>query len=283
MKEYLEYTEDALINRVLLLSFTNEVNIIVEDTGKEFEYQKIFQRIFKDKYKISNIFPMNGKEGVKNALDFYGKIHQGNNNFYIVDGDFDLILDKERINEEYFIYLDRYNIESYFIDKEATILYMSNKLKKMQQEVEKEIEYDNWYMDTYSKLEKLFLAYVVGQAELPDEKNVGISQYTYLDKNGLFDVDKINQYEMKLKKSILNYDALMEFYYKRYKLLLNGDYERLICGKYILSSLVNYLRKKTGKNFREDDFRFFLITQFDIKKLSFIREKIDNIMDEYCL
>lgn len=130
MENTLSYSEEALINRVLFLSDFNEINIFVEDEYREFEYERIFDRLFSYKLKINHIFAMKGKNGVKKAFEQYGDKYDNKPAIYVVDGDFDLILKKDVIHHNNFIYLEKYNIESYYIDKDATFRFMSGKMKE---------------------------------------------------------------------------------------------------------------------------------------------------------
>lgn len=43
----LSFSEDALLNRVLFISGKNKINLFVEDTNKEFEYEEIFEKFFR--------------------------------------------------------------------------------------------------------------------------------------------------------------------------------------------------------------------------------------------
>lgn len=274
MEDVLEYTSEGLLNRVMFLSSANEINIFVEDRDKEYEYQNIFERLFCDEIIIKKIFATGGKLEVEKAYREYGDVYENKKNFYIVDGDFDLLLDKPMIDKPNYIYLQKYNIESYYIDKNATLLYMSGKMKKVKEEVDSEIGYDDWYVDTYGKLEHLFLAYAVAQKELPEEINVGISGYTYLNEQGFVSIEKVNDYETKLKERIVDYALKLNMCKERYEEVLNSDPTRLICGKYLLCSLAQYLRKKTRKTFREDDFKYFMLSMFDISCLNFVKQRI---------
>lgn len=155
---------------------------------------------------------------------------------------------------------------------------MAGKMKKVKEEVEFAISYDEWCEDTYRKLEHLFLVYAVAQMELLEESNVGISEYTYLDEQGLVSIEKVNAYENRIKERIADYDLKLNMCLKRYENVLNSDPMKLICGKYILCSLTQYLRKKTRKTFKEDDFRYFMLNMFDISCLSFVKQRITALM-----
>lgn len=278
MEEGLFYSEDALLNRVIFLSGSNDINIIVEDEYKEYEYENIFNRLFSYKIIINNIFPMKGKPGVKKAFEEYGTNYEGKPSVYLVDDDFDTIMEKEKIEHPNFIYLDRYNIESYYVDKRAILKFMAGKMKRRQRDIVDEIDYESWENTTYCKLENLFINYVIGQAVFPEEKNVGISPYIYIDSKGYIDDNKINDYVIQLQERIPNYDELYLFYNKKYQELLEGNANRLICGKYVIASLSQYLRKKVNTTFKEDDFRYYLVGEFDIKKLDYVKESIEKLL-----
>lgn len=274
MEDFFEYTSNGLLNRVMFLSSANEINIFVEDRDKEYEYQNIFERLFGDEITVKKIFAVGGKLEVEKAYREYGDVYDNKKNFYIVDGDFDLLLEKTMIDKPNYIYLQRYNIESYYVDKNAILSFMAGKMKKVKEEVDSEICYDDWREDTYSKLERLFLNYAVAQKELLEETNVGISEYTYLDEQGLISIKKVNDYESRLKERIDGYNLKLNMCKKRYEDVLNSDPTRLICGKYILCSLAQYLRKKTGKTFGTDDFKYYILSIFDVSCLNFVKERI---------
>ena len=277
MDEGLFYSEEALVNKVMFLTEYNDINIIVEDELKEYEYEKIFERMLKYSVKI---FPMKGKPGVKKAFENYGETYEGKPTFYIVDGDFDIIMNKSMIQHNNYIYLEKYNIESYYIDSCAVHKFMCGKLKKVSKEIKKILEYSTWEKDTYEKLQRLFLNYLIAQKVFPQEKNVGISAHCYVEKNGAISLEKVCQYEESLKKRIKDYDKIKKQIIRKFEMDLSGDPTRLICGKYVLASLVTYLRRQKGVNFKEDDFRYFLVCEFDINKLDYVKDKIINIVEK---
>lgn len=274
------YSQEALLNRVLFLSDLNDINIFVEDEYKEFEYENIFNRLFSEDLVVNNIFPMKGKPGVEKAFEIYGTNYEGIPAIYIVDGDFDIIMDKKTIDHPNYIYLNKYNIESFYVDRGATIRFMAGKMKKRQKEIINIIAYDTWESDTYNKLEKLFLNYIVAQKAIPDEKNVGISPHKYIDSKGYISSIKIDRYISELREKVTNYESLYDIYKQRFQECLEGDKSRLICGKYLIASLACYLRKRTKVTFKEDDFRYYLVGEFGIRKLGFLKRKIEDILKE---
>ena len=61
MEEELKYSDNALLN--LDLFFDNEINFYIEDEGKEYRYETIFNELFN--VKIESIFALGGKNNLK--------------------------------------------------------------------------------------------------------------------------------------------------------------------------------------------------------------------------
>lgn len=277
MNDGLSYSNLGLSNRLLFYSDYNDINIIVEDEHKEFIYENIFQRMFNNRIKINKILPMKGKKGVEKAFQEYGCVYDGKPVIYLVDGDFDLVMGKQMICSPNYIYLEKYNIESYYIDEKAVLKYMAGKMKTIQKNVSDKIEYSNWVDMIYDAMKELFINYMIAQEVFPEEKNVGISPHTFFYKNGYVNTEKIEEYINQLKCRIVDYDVKYDLYKGRFEIVLSGDTTRLVCGKYLLASLSNYLREKVKVKFKEDDFIYFLASSFDIKTLNFVRDRILNI------
>lgn len=278
MEEGLFYSEAALLNRALFYSDYNDVNIFVEDEGKEYIYEDIFQRMFDYQIKIRKILPMKGKPGVEKAFKEYGCEYDGKPAIYLVDGDFDLVMGKKMIVNPNYIYLEKYNIESYYIDEKAVLRFMAGKMKKTQKSVSQVIKYSSWESVVYKAMKELFINYMIAQATFPDEKNVGLPEHSFFHKDGYANYDKINGYIDTLKKRIPDYEEKYSIYNKRFEEILLGDITRLVCGKYLLASLSNYLRDVAKVKFKEEDFVNFLISAFNIKKLDFVKKRIVKIM-----
>ncbi len=279
MEDGLFYSESALLNRVLFYADYNDINIFVEDEYKEYIYENIFQRMFNYKININKIFPMKGKPGVEKAFREYGDSYDEKPAIYLVDGDFDLVMDKKMISSPNYIYLEKYNIESYYIDEKAVLNYMVGKMKTTQKNASETIEYSKWKDMIYGAMKELFINYMIAQKKFPEEKNVGISPHVFFCENGYVNIDKINGYINQLKSRMTDYDAMYDLYKRKFETILFGDTTRLVCGKYLLASLSKYLRNKANVTFKEDDFTYFLALFFDIKTLDFVKDRILSVIN----
>lgn len=282
MDDGLQFTEEGELNRYLFYSDLNEINFIVEDKDKEYEYETIFKRLFKGKYKIASIIAANGKPGVKQAFEEFGEVDVNcpeRNNFYIVDGDFDKYIHKDdMVRNEHFIYLNKYNIENYFIDEKAVLKFAKGKLHLLDKSVHSVINFTYWKETITQQAGKLFLLYCTVQKILPTEQNVSRSEYLFLNSETGF--EKQNGYEtyydyIVTKKSDIDLD--IKDVGEIHDSLDGTDYFDFICGKFLLTSLFVYLRGKIKENFTKNELRWALICDFNVSSLNFIKQRVDRI------
>ena len=276
----LEYSFDASLNRTLFYSEFNDINIYVEDINKEYEYETVFKRLLGDEYRISSIFCMGGKIGVIKAFEENKKQNINDLNFYIVDGDFDrYIFPEKMIKDSHFIYLDTYNIENYYIDEEACYKFSKGKLRLIDDKVRKIINFDNWLNTIITQSSKLFLSYCFLEKYYPEIPSVSRKHCEFIDsKTGFERTD--DAYNKYFENVIINADSdamsKINDIDRDYKLINGDNYFNLICGKFLLCSLGFYLRSKINDRIDNDDLKWYLIENFDIKKLDYIKEVIQS-------
>ena len=271
------YSSEASATRSLFYQGLNDINLFVEDAGLEYEYETIFKRLLKDKYCITAIFALGGKENVKQKYAEFGSSMDGIKNFYIVDGDFERYIAPDKmINDECFIYLRTYNIENYFVDQYACEQFAKSKLKCLDREVTVRVGFADWKERIVSEAKKLFLYYCFIQ-----KFNLGIptlsrSEYLFIDQmNGFERAD--DSFE-KFKNSVLEVvpdaeDKIVEIV-TDYEAINGDDYSNFICGKFLLTSLYCHLRNIVNCKLRIDDFRWYLVNNFDISKLDYVKEAL---------
>lgn len=276
----LEYSFDASLNRTLFYSEFNDINIYVEDINKEYEYETVFKRLLGDEYRISSIFCMGGKKEVIKAFEENKKQNINDLNFYIVDGDFDrYIFPEKMIKDSHFIYLDTYNIENYYIDEEACYKFSKGKLRLIDDKVRKIINFDNWLNTIITQSSKLFLSYCFLEKYYPEIPSVSRKHCEFIDsKTGFERTD--DAYNKYFENVIINADSdamsKINDIDRDYKLINGDNYFNLICGKFLLCSLGFYLRSKINDRIDNDDLKWYLIENFDIKKLDYIKEVIQS-------
>lgn len=275
----LEYSNEALLSRVLFLSYENDINIFVEDIKKEFEYEELFERLFDDKLKIGCIFPVGGKLFLEQAFELFGNSNKYGKTFFIADGDFDEILGRKRINAINFIYLKKYNIESYLIDETAVISIMRPNLRKTKLETRKIVNYMTWYNAILPYYKKLFILHCLVQKYIPQVPNISRKPEGFLDKYGLPVEEQYKKYKNEISTRIENFDEKYTLLYKKMDEIYEGDETRYICGKYLIKSLRLYLNRIANKKFSYDSLKASLISSFNIEALYYLKKQfIDYIM-----
>ena len=278
----LHFSEYGEKNRLLFYSYLNDINIIVEDKDKEYEYEIIFKRLLKDRYKIVSLFTAGGKQKVIERFEEFGKVDDNNTKMiYVVDGDFDRIIhEAEMIRADNFIYLSTYNIENYFIDEEALIKFAQGKMKKTNAVVRRMIDYSKWQKETVNKAEELYILYCAVQKSIYGEKNVGQSPYIYINsEDGSIREEAFIKYYEMMKEKNPRIDNEIRLIKNKYNILYGTDYFSLICGKFMMISLFCYTKNKLPYSFCKDDFRWWMINHFDINKLNYVKDKIDKVME----
>ena len=174
------------------------------------------------------------------------------------------------------LYLRAYNIENYFVDQYACEQFAKSKLKCLDREVTVRVGFANWKERIVNEAKKLFLYYCFIQ-----KSNLGIptlsrSEYLFIDQmNGFERAD--DSFE-KFKNSVLEVvpdaeDKIVEIA-TDYEAINGDDYSNFICGKFLLTSLYCHLRNIVNCKFRTEDFRWYLVNNFDISKLDYVKEAL---------
>lgn len=270
----LVYSNDALLSRVIFLASKTELNIFVEDTNKEYEYEEIIERLLSEDLKINCIFPTGGKPYLKEAYYLFGKSEDYGKCFFIADGDFDKILNIEMIVADNFIYLERYNIESYLLHKKTVLKYMRPKLKRQLCEVGKIINYDNWLNEVSVFFKKVFALHCLVQKYGLDITNVSRGAGYFIQKNGYPNTKAFEKYIKEIAPFIPNIDTQMNQMILDLETTYGEDARCFVCGKYFIYSLTLLLNTKIKRGFNSDDLKAELIHGFDISALKYISEKL---------
>lgn len=240
----LTYSENAQLNRYLFFKNVNDINIFVEDADKEYEYETVFKKIFKDDFNISTIYAVGGKRNVEIAFESFGPIYENAKNIYIVDGDFDRVLrDTQLISNPHYIYLENYNIENYYIDKSAVISFMKGKLRKLDDEVKQIVKFDNWLNTIVEQFTPIFILYAIIQNEKLGLSNVGKNEYEKVNKDNGFVIDGLYEsIHQEVSSHLDNLHQLELDMKKTYNDIFGTNYFNLICGKHLKVSLWYYLK-----------------------------------------
>ena len=203
----LNYSDEGLLTRVIFLASQNDLNIFVEDVNKEYEYEEIFERLLSPNIRINCIFPTGGKPALETAYDLFGSSTEYGKTFFIADGDFDKALGKTMIQADNFIYLNRYNIESYLLHKESILHFMRPKLRKTIINTEQIIQYDDWFTAVAPFFKKLFSLHLVVQRFCPEVENVKRGYARFLESTGLPKDSEYEKYKAEISSKVSDIDS----------------------------------------------------------------------------
>ena len=282
----LRYSNEGCATRYLYYKDSQEINIFVEDQDKQYEYEVIFA-ILMPEVKFKTIFASGGKSAMKELYDEFGEVDPDNvehPNIYIVDGDFDkIIFPNKMVINDHFIYLDAYNIESYLFNEDACIKFAMGKLHLQYEEVRRRIDYNQWYSSIIGQASELFFIYCHLQVNHPSIKNVGNGPYIFIDETtGLEREGALSIYKRKLlEKNNINLDLEIEQISEiksNYRAIYGDEYWHLICGKFVLTSLLKHLCSKKVKPISENDLRWWLINNIAVEPLNYLVNNINNII-----
>lgn len=279
----LVYSLESLYSRAIMLRKKQKVNIYVEDTDKEYEYETIFKRLLGEadyNKLINDITGLGGKQQVKKYYEANGSMTENAHNFYLVDGDFDRYIESESmIQDSCFLYLETYNIENYLIDEKACECYSKSRLKCFDKEVHEKINFNHWKDSLVGQIYPLFLCFCLSQQEHLKEPTVSQSPGKFINYKTGIDVrdEEIQNYKQHIFENIDEPNKKLVLIKERYKQINGDDYFNLICGKFLFKCLCFYLVKIIG-DFKHEDLRGYLISHFDIEKLSYVRQAIFKVV-----
>ena len=284
MNEELKYSDNGLLNKDIF--FNNDINFYIEDEEKEYRYETIFKELFPN-IKIETILGLGGKNNLKNKYVELKNKNMLKNNFFIADLDFDFLLNKDIIENKHFIYLEKYEIENYIIDKNAIIRFLKNELCCRETEVNKLINYDIWIQETCDKLYDLFIYYLIVQKNDIELKNTNENANSYFDDNGIVKIQKINEYHEKLKEMLkLQGKNIEEEIANAKKVVIEQygkEFSKLIRGKFIISKYLSYVisqKQNKKRKVNEKNLIDYLFDWFDKNSLNFIKDQVKECLNK---
>lgn len=270
----LKYSDNAAITRYYFQKELYDISFFVEDTDKEYEYEEIFERILPIEIK-RGIFSLGGKSNLENA--FYIVNNKIGKVFFIADGDFDIILGRKQIQADNFLYLKKYNIESYLLYKPAIISYMRPRLKIPKSETEQVIDYDAWEQTVTPFFKKIFALHSLIQKNELQIKNVSRGAAFFVNKNGMPNEQNYDKYLDEIKTIIPNVEDEIQGRTIDLEYTYGSEATCFVSGKYFIESLSRYLNSKpVNKKQNYDDLKAFLIANFDITQLDYLVKKIKS-------
>ncbi len=274
----IDYSKEGKIARAILYGDLNDIHIFAEDLDNEYIYLEIIEKLLKDTdINIKSIHCIGSKKDVIDIYLEHGDNIKGVDCFYIVDGDFDRIVNRDiMIEDTNFHYLNRYNIESYLIDKNAIIRHIQGKIANTFEYIDKKMDYDSWEEQIEGDFFELFLSFLYVQNENLTIPNSSISHSkNYINHRGYINKKRFFIYldRIGLDREIWRYKKIdldklfLEYYDDSPKIAL-------ICGKFILNALNKLFNSKFDSHLNTQELIWDLARNINVEPLLKLKKEI---------
>lgn len=184
-----------------LKAHSNELEIFVEDKSQRRFWLLLLQRYAPNiNLKIGSINPLGGRDMVLEAC----RCDQTNNSrkrLYIIDSDFDIVLQKRKERLKHLYKLKRYCVENYLVSQ-SSIDGVALTLGK--KDTDTDINIERWVKDNEDILKELFVCYAVAyDLSFSGEPTVSYGCHRLLDNNN-YCREKVEERIFSLYESMRN-------------------------------------------------------------------------------
>ena len=263
----------------------NQIAFYIEDTDQENFYFNILKKLF-PQIEIGKIFPLNGKDNViKECKKNIGQ----KNKIFLVDKDFDDLLDK-KIESENLFYLDKYSIENYLLEENSIIEYIISEKPKLKRDlIISTLEFVK-ILETISKtLRDIIHIFLLVQKKCPKLKNISLNYERFYDfNNGNFTLkeNQLNIYIQSITDELNTIDKRLKFetQLKKIKKDFNFNTDELCLihfpGKFLIRMLKQSIESKFGLNSRNiESFSYIIATNCSFNSLENLKNDITNYLN----
>ena len=199
----LKYSQKAFRAIAFLFRPYNDIEIYVEDDLNRNMYEILIERILIDKAKVKRIFPLSGRNEVVKACK--NDQNDSRRRLYIIDGDMDLLIGKEKPKLKYLYRLGVYTSENLLLSENAAVeVSYDNLPNENKSDIKSLIEISNLIEEAVEKLKPLFVIYAVKHLlEFRDGKHIHIETSKYkVEKLGDNQADGICLSKQKISRRI---------------------------------------------------------------------------------
>lgn len=258
----------------------NDMFFYIEDEEQENFFFCILKKLFPE-IRLEKIFPLGGKN---NVIDESKKNIGNKNKVFIVDKDFDDILNKIEYIPNLF-YLERYSIENYLIEEDSIVNYIISEKPKIKTVYVKDNMCLNESITRISKcIKDLIQLFLVVQNKCSHLKNINLNHHRFvIFKDGEFTINQnaIDNYKIQVEEALKKIDKRLTLnaQLKKINKLISfktfNDFINNIPGKYILKMLKQCIECKfslVSRNF--DSFCYRIADKSEFNSLLPLRDNI---------
>ncbi|WP_099810341.1 DUF4435 domain-containing protein [Streptococcus suis] len=289
-----EYLYEEILNR--LLNDKYKIETVFPLGGKNKVLSEYIKQGEVSKSGIPNLFLVDGD------FDRYLDYSSVTRNDYQGSREFaqqvSLFVNDKIIESDSVLYLEAYNIENYFIDENAIIKFIKGIMQKKDSELKSILDFGSWRDRIVSESKDLFIIYCfiakylhlyggevdehISKLSIP---TVSRSPFEFLDPKTGFkrNTNVYEEFKEKIKQDLamenpdIDLDVELSKIIEQYQNINGEDYYNLICGKFLFSSIGKYIETICEKSIDFKQFQWHMILNFDITKLSYVKERIDRL------
>ena len=283
----LSYSNRALSARPRFFAGYNDVTIIVEDTKSEIFYTKLFQCLLGDELRVGHVVGVGGKEEVIKRFDRLKDDILVTPEFYLVDGDFDELIDRPSPTHPLFYRLPRYDIENFLIDPEAICAVAEEQGPQHSAKYySQRIDFNKWQNQLIGSICQLIACFaLLHRLGMPPAGGRSNIERFVSGRKDIPDIAKMNAF---IDSSRTSQSVLTEDEFDRHLVVIldrmgNGSPQcfRWMSGKNILLPLViRMLKRETPGNITLDSLRFRLISHCQLAGLYELKGRILDTLNE---
>lgn len=264
------------------LAYRNDIDIYTEDELKDKEFYKVlFNRLLENKIRINDITPLGGRKNVIKQCE--AEPDNGRKKIFIIDGDVTIIHGKNIPKIKNLFVLDAYCMENFVIDKQSVLNFIYlNCASKPKEEIENELQFENWLSGYSSKLVDLFVHF--GIIDFYGGKFTLFNAYKFHPKE-TYSEGIVEQEIEKLKAEILLLTS-QENYENKYEELKSlwtncvSSLMTIVSGKdYLIPILLfkTQFYKKSKAMPTVEEAKFMLVQNCNLDRLSKLKEAIEAL------
>lgn len=282
----LEFNEESKRLVSTFFTYRNDIDIYTEDEIKDKEFYKfLFKKLLNNSVRINDITPLGCKENViKRCIE---EPLNGRKKLFIVDSDINIIHGFNVPNLQNLYVLDGYCIENLLLDEESIIKYVyHNCATKSIEEIEAELDFQNWLKPYSEPLINLFLHFALvdlfdGVFTLYNANRF----HTILKGQLYFNAFEVEKEILKIKNEILESHSLEDYEYNLDQLQSQwddnlGNLLTIVSGKdYLIPILlIKTLQFKKSKSIPSlEEVKMSLVNLGDLQRLKSLKNRIESL------
>lgn len=262
----------------------NDISFFVEDIEQENFYFITLRKLFPN-LKLEKIFPLNGKDNVlaQSAKNLHDKTK-----VFIVDLDFDEILNKKHNNANLF-YLQKYSIENYLIEENSIVDYIISERPKLRKhQINADFNIEESISNIGNALRDIIYLHIVVQSKCPTLKNISLNhERFFIFNSGNFNLRKdqleiyINNIERELEEvdKRVRLASQLKKAMRLIKLDTHEDFLKYIPGKYLIRMLKQVIESSFSIASRNaDSFCYRLSEKCEFNTLNHLKIEVEDFI-----